>query len=283
MLSIRCLSYRLRSCLHLLFPVASPLLGLQRSKFHYEHKLTLFSSTKTNHSPDFRNTFAAEILLHQYWLRLHCSLPNTHMHPFSAGQCPWRHGVATSLSQLRWCTGRSSPSRNLGCKKRTQTELSNMDICGDPSGGSALAIALHDVKKGFTTHSSPTIPTSIAVLLNFSHYYTRLPSLASWKARRNPGEFHLCWKLQWEVVSRRQDSLHASFPSVHVPPVLPRFSWLQTDDSSTSLGVWGGHRGTQLARRAAVHPRRAGQGCHSLHTWTPSHLQLELKAWSTRA
>lgn len=32
--------------------------------------------------------------LHQYRLLLHCSLPNTHIHPFCTGQCPQSHGAS---------------------------------------------------------------------------------------------------------------------------------------------------------------------------------------------
>lgn len=70
-------------------------------------------------------------------------------------------------------------------------ELSNIDVSGDPTGSSALAMAPHNAKKGFTTASSPTIPMSTAALLNFSCYCTLLPiqlplSLTSLKARVCP-------------------------------------------------------------------------------------------------
>ena len=125
------------------------------------------------------------------------------MPPLFTAQCPHPSFLHWSmptkprsvLSQFRRCTGRTSAlcnsDRNEGCTPSTQTELSNMDIFGDPSGhSSALATAPYNVKKEFTTASSPTILVRIAVLLNLSCYYT-LPiqpplSLTSLKARVCP-------------------------------------------------------------------------------------------------
>lgn len=178
------------------------------------------------------------------------------------------HEAATSLSQLRRCTERSSNlDRNEG--HRTQTELSIMDICGDLSGCSALAIELHDVKKGFTTDSFPTTPRSIAILLNFSHYYTLLPSLTSWKARVCPRRTSSVLEVAVGGGKEKARQPPLFFPQCTCSPS-PSPLFLAADRWQLRL-TWGlgwADRGTQEygASPQGIRPPRTArpQGC-----WTP--------------
>lgn len=139
---------------------------------------------------------------------------------------------------------------NEGCTPSTQRELSNMDVSGDPTGYSALAMAPHNIKKGLTTTSSLTIPMSVAVLLSFSCFYTLLPihsthSLTSLKARLCPQRTSSVLEATAGGGKGRAKTALAPLSPEHLFPFfLPSFPtapfWLQTWDSSASLGDQAG-------------------------------------------
>lgn len=120
-------------------------------------------------------------------------LPNIHIHPLCARQCPRSHGASFPSSgdargeQAAHCVIQAVMK---DARPVHKTEVSNIDVSVDPTGSSALAMAPHNIEKGFTTASSPTIPMSTAVL-SFSCYYspsshTSPLSLTSSKARACP-------------------------------------------------------------------------------------------------
>lgn len=162
-------------------------------------------------------------------------------------------------------------------------ELSNVDVSGDPTGSSALAMAPRNAKKGFTTASSPTVPISTAALLNFSCYYTLLPiqlplSLTSLKARVCPRRTSSVLEAAEEVVNREgKAALAPLFPACPFPFVLPSSPTaplrLQTGDSFASPGDWAGQTEGYPARGPprAVRAHRGDSLPDSPRSWAGAH------------